>query len=157
MNMIKKHGILIVLILVVAGLLIALVFKNKIYDYIGSEVSKSASEETQFVAKEYIRKHFNYLDNNEDFEFTLLEFKSSGCTICKQMEPVLEAIKNWDATKVNVQVIQILNPDSQELMKYFGIAAVPTHIILDKQGTEVFRKYGFVSKEEFKNIIQLKI
>lgn len=155
--MFKKHGILIFLIFVVLVLIFALIFKHRIYDYIGREVSKSASAETQFVAQNYVRKHFNYLENNEDFEFTLLEFKSSGCTICKQMEPVLKAIKNWDTAKVNVQVIQILNPDSQELMKYFGIAAVPTHIILDKQGTEVFRQYGFVSKEEFEHIIQLNI
>lgn len=157
MNMIKKHGILIVLILVVAGLLVALVFKNRIYDYIGSEVRKSTSEETRFEAKEYIQKYFNYDENKQLFDFTLLEFKSSGCTICKQMEPVLESIKNWDAAKVNVQVVQILNPDSQELMKFYGISAVPTHLILDRRGTEVFRKYGFVSEEEFKNIIQSKI
>lgn len=157
MNMIKKHGILIVLIFVIAGLLVALVFKNRIYDFIGSEMRKSASEETQFVARDYIQTHFNYEENQQDFEFTLLEFKSSGCTICKQMEPVLESVKIWDAAKVNVQVIQIMNPDSQELMKFFGISAVPTHIILDKRGSEVFRKYGFVSEEEFKNIIQSKI
>ncbi|WP_167619883.1 thioredoxin family protein [Maribellus sediminis] len=157
MNMIKKHGILIVLILVVAGLLVALVFKSKIYDYIGSEVRKTTTEETQFVAKEYIQKHFNYQANKLNFQFTMLEFKSSGCTICKQMEPVLESLKNWEVAKVNVQVIQILNPDSQELMKFYGISAVPTHLILDKQGNEVFRKYGFVSEEEFKNIIQSKI
>ena len=157
MNMIKKHGILIVLILVVACLLVALIFKNKIYDYIGQEVRNTATEETQFVAKEYIHKHFNYQANKQDFEFTMLEFKSSGCTICKQMEPVLESLTNWEVAKVNVQVIQILNPDSQELMKFFGISAVPTHLILDKRGTEIFRKYGFVSEEKFKNIIQSKI
>ncbi len=153
----KKNGILIFMILIVAGLIAALIFKNRIYDYIGSEMRKSASEEMQFVATEYIQKHFNYEENKEDFGFTLLEFKSSGCTICKQMEPVLESIKYWDAAKVNIQVIQIMNPDSQELMKYFGISAVPTHILLDRSGNEFFRKYGFVSEEEFKNKIQLKI
>jgi thiol:disulfide interchange protein len=151
--MMKKHGILIVLILVVAALLVALVFKNKIYDYIGSEVQKSTSEEVKFAAGQYVEQAFNYTKNNKDFEFTLLEFKSSGCSICKQMEPVLAAIKNWDGAKVNVQVIQIMNPDSQELMKYFGIAAVPTHIILNRQGKETFRKYGFIPEDELKNQI----
>lgn len=91
---------------------------------------------------------FNYTKNGEDFEFTLLQFRSSGCTICKQMEPELEKIKNASAKKVNVTVLNVMNVNSLNVMKYFGISAVPTHLILDNQGNEIFRKYGFVPAEE---------
>ena len=155
--MVKKYGFLIIMIVLVVGLLVAVFNKDSLYDYIGRQVQENVSEETQFESAKYIEQHFNYIENNGDFDFTLLEFKSKGCTICKQMEPVLSAVKSWDGAKTNVQVIQIMNPDSQELMKYFGISAVPTHIILDKKGSEVFRKYGFISEDELKSQILSKL
>jgi len=116
-------------------------------------MKKQTSAEEKFNAQKYIQDHFNYENSREDFDYSILEFKSTGCTICKQMEPELEVIKNWDEEKVNVVVIQIMNPDSQEMMKFFGISAVPTHLILDKKGNEFFRKYGFMSAEELKTQI----
>lgn len=155
--MVKKYGFLIIMIVLVVGLLVAVFNKDLLYDYIGRQVQENVSEETQFESAKYIQQHFNYIENSEDFDLTLLEFKSQGCTICKQMEPVLSAVKSWDRAKTNVQVIQIMNPDSQELMKYFGISAVPTHVLLDKKGSEVFRKYGFISEDELKSQIISKL
>jgi thioredoxin-related protein len=60
------------------------------------------------------------------------------------MEPELEKIKKASSQKVNVTVLNVMNVNSQNVMKYFGISAVPTHLILDKQGNEIFRKYGFI-------------
>ena len=62
-------------------------------------------------------------------------------------------MKHWNNERGNVVVIQIMNPDSQEMMKYFGISAVPTHLILDKNGNEFFRKYGFIAASELKSQI----
>lgn len=155
--MVKKYGFLIIMIVLVVGLLVAVFNKDSIYNYISQQMQENVSEETQFESAKYIQQHFNYIENNGDFDFTLLEFKSQGCTVCKQMEPVLKAVKSWDGAKTNVQLIQIMNPDSQELMKYFGISAVPTHIILDKKGSEVFRKYGFISEDELKSQIISKL
>jgi len=148
--MLKKNGFLILMITVVAGLIIAFLNKENIYELISSEVQKSTASEEKFNTQKYIHDHFDYESSKKDFDYSILEFKSAGCTICKQMEPELEKIKTWDEKRVNVVVIQIMNPDSQEMMKYFGISAVPTHIILDKKGNEFFRKYGFISAEELK-------
>jgi thioredoxin-related protein len=41
-----------------------------------------------------------------------------------------------------------MNVNSQNVMKFFGISVVPTHLVLDKQGKEIFRKYGFIPGEE---------
>jgi len=131
----------------------ALFKREQIYDLISQGMQQQTSESERFNAEKYIRDHYNYTENGLYFEFTLLEFKSVGCTICKQMEPILGELKNWNEKKVNVQVIQIMNPNSQEIMKYYGISAVPTHILLDKNGNEIFRKYGFIPLEELKSKI----
>lgn len=151
--MFKKYGLLIIFVLVVIIILVARFMKDDLTNYISGQVQKQTTAEEKFNAEKYVHTHFDYVANKQDFEYTLLEFKSAGCTICKQMEPELETIRNWDLSRVNVVVIQILNPDSQEMMKYFGIAAVPTHLILDKSGKEIYRKYGFIPAGELKNHI----
>lgn len=151
--MLKKYGLLIIFVLAVIIMLVARFMKDDLNGYISQQVQDQTTAEEKFNAEKYVHTHFDYIANKEDFEFTILEFKSAGCTICKQMEPEMETIRNWGETKVNVVVIQILNPDSQEMMKYFGIAAVPTHLILDKSGKEFFRKYGFIPAGELKNNI----
>jgi len=149
--MIKKYGLLVLMAILVLGLLFALIYKDSIYEIIGNGIQQNSTAAEKFEAGKYVEQEFNYNNNKKDFDFTLLEFKSTGCAICKQMEPILEAIKNWDGAKVNVQVIQIMNPDSQELMRYYGIAAVPTHIILNKQAEEIYRKYGAIPENELKS------
>jgi len=151
--MIKKYGLLVLMAILVLGLLFALIFKDSIYEIIGNGIQQNSTAAEKFEAKKYVEQEYNYTRNQKDFDFTLLEFKSTGCTICKQMEPVLAEIENWDKTKVNVQKIQIMNPNSQELMKFFAIAAVPTHILLDKSGKELYRKYGFIPENELKSTI----
>ena len=152
--MVKKNGFLVILILLVGALLILLFNRDKLYDYISGQMQQQNSEQENFVAKQFVESNYNYAENGKDFEFTLLQFKSSGCAICKQMEPVLDEIRNWNGAKVNVQLIQIMNPDSQEMMKYFGVSAVPMHILLNKNGEEFSRSYGFISVNDLKSRFQ---
>ena len=155
--MIKKYGLLILSFTVLIGMITAVLSKDKIYDLISKGMQGQSTETEHFNAEKYVRDHFNYAENRQDYQFTLLEFKSTGCTICKQMEPILEELKNWNAAKVNVLVVQIMNPDSQEMMKYFGISAVPTHVLLDVNGSEIFRKYGFIPLHELENKVLLNL
>lgn len=151
--MLKKYGFPVVMVLVLGGLIVALMNKQKLYDFSSRKMQEQTSPDEEFVAEKYIQEHFVYQKNKGDFDFTLLEFKSGGCTICKQMEPVLDEIRNWKERKVNVRVVQVLNPNSQALMKYFGISAVPTLVLLNSSAVEVARNYGFISADDLKQKI----
>lgn len=144
----KQHIPVFLLSLFVLLLLSGLFLKDNLNDFISRKMQESAGTEIVLSGEQWVDSLFNYTKNGEDFEFTLLLFRSSGCTICKQMEPELEKIKNASAKKVNVTVLNVMNVNSLNVMKYFGISAVPTHLILDNQGNEIFRKYGFVPAEE---------
>jgi thioredoxin 1 len=61
------------------------------------------------------------------------------------MEPVLEEIRNLEKPKVNVVFLNIMQPENLPIMKYYGISAIPMQIILNKQGTEFYRHYGFIT------------
>lgn len=134
--------------LLVVLLLIAYLLKDNLNDFISKKMQESAETETVLSGQQWVDSLFNYGRNGKDFEYTLMQFKSTGCTICKQMERELERVKNDSSRNVNVAVLNVLNPNSQNMMKYFGISAVPTHLILDINGNEIFRKYGFISAEE---------
>ena len=50
--------------------------------------------------------------------------------------------------RVRVVFLNELLPENHGLMKYYGIAVIPTQVLLDKKGKEYFRHTGFYSKEE---------
>jgi thiol-disulfide isomerase/thioredoxin len=141
---------LILSALLVVLLLIAYFLKDHLNDYIAQKIQDSSGVETKLSGEQWVDSLFNYTKNKEDYEFTLLQFKSTGCTLCKQMEPELESLKNDRNYKVNVAVLNVLNPNSQQVIKYMGISAVPTHVILNNEGKEIFRNYGFISADELK-------
>ena len=134
--------------LLVGLLLIAYFLKDNLNVFISEKMQESAGSEIVLTGQRWVDSLFNYAHNGKDFEYTLMQFKSTGCTVCKQMEPEIERVKNDSSQKVNVAVLNVMNPNSQNMMKYFGISAVPTHLILDNNGKEIFRKYGFISAEE---------
>jgi thiol-disulfide isomerase/thioredoxin len=151
----NRHNLPVILsALLVVLLLVAYFLKDNLNDFISEKMIESAGHKSLLTGQQWVDSLFNYTKNKNDFDFTLIQFKSSGCTLCKQMEPELETLKKDRAARVNVAVMNIMNPNSQQVMKHFGIASVPTHLILDKEGKEIFRKYGFIPASELKT--QLK-
>ncbi|MBW6535070.1 MAG: conjugal transfer protein TraF [Mariniphaga sp.] len=147
----KKQNLPVILLsLLVLLLLLGLFLKNDLNNFIAEKMRQSAGTEVILSGEQWVDSLFNYTKNEENFEFTLLQFRSNGCTICKQMEPVLEAIKNAPEIKVNVVELNVMNPNSQNMMKYFGISAVPTQLVLNKEGVELFRNYGFIAASDLK-------
>lgn len=142
---------LILSALLVVLLLTAYFLKDNLNGFISKKMQESAGTEIVLTGQQWVDSLFNYTHNGKDFEYTLMQFKSTGCNVCKQMEPEIEMVKNNASHKVNVAVLNVMNPNSQNMMKYFGISSVPAHLILDNNGKEIFRKYGFISAEELSN------
>lgn len=147
-TMSRQNLPVILLSLLVAMLFLTYFLKDNLNEFISEKIQESAGSKIVLSGQQWVDSLFNYTKNRKDFEFTLLQFKSTGCTVCKEMEPELELVKKNPNLKVNVAVLNVMNPNSMNVMKYFGISAVPTHLILDKEGNETFRNYGFISAEE---------
>ena len=126
-------------------LIIGFLSKNTLNNFISQKMKEQAGVETTLSAEKQIDAKYNYLQNKQVFDFTLLEFGSTGCTVCKQMEPVLEEMRKLEHPIVNVVFLNIMHPENQSMMKYYGISAVPMQILLNKHGKEFFRHYGFIS------------
>ena len=147
----KKIIPYILVVLLLALLILGYALKDNLNKYISGEMQQQTNPEIRLTIEEQIRSEYNYVENGEKYDFTFLEFGSTGCASCKQMEPVLEEVRNSKKRRINVVFMHIMKPENLPWMKYYGISAVPMQVLLDKQGNEFYRHYGFISAEELLN------
>mgnify|MGYP000112008391 CR=1 FL=1 len=76
----------------------------------------------------------------------LVDLGSTTCLPCKQMAPILEELKAELQGKIVVEVIDIAkDPKAADT---YAINVIPTQIIFDARGREVFRHEGFLAKAD---------
>ncbi len=117
--------------------------------YLSELMQKQASPEIILSGNALIDSLYNYSENSLKYEITFLEFGASGCSACKRMESVMEEIQSKYPNRVNVVFLNVLKPESQNLMKLYGIAAIPTQVLLNGEGKEFFRHTGYISTADF--------
>ena len=153
-----KHILnLFALVLIVLFFIFLFVFKEKLNSVASKAILTQADVGITISGSAYVDSLFNYQKNNSDYQTTFLEFGSTGCVACKRMETVLDEISKKYPLTVNVVFLNVTIPENQNLMKYFGIAAIPTQVLLDKRGKEFFRHSGFYSTKNLSNKINKKI
>ena len=155
--MVRKTLPWIVFIAFFALLIIGYSLRDKMNSYVSEMMLKQVSPEMTNSGNALVDSIFNYSANGLDYEITFLEFGSKGCSACKRMESVMEEIGSKYSSQLNVVFLNVLKPESQNLMKLYGIAVIPTQIILDRKGKEFFRHSGYISTDELeKEIIREK-
>jgi len=82
---------------------------------------------------------------------TMVDFGSAGCIPCKMMAPILEALKQKYAGKVNVVYVDVQQENI--LAERYGVQPIPIQMFFDKTGKEIFRHPGFFPQEQ----IELKL
>jgi thioredoxin 1 len=76
----------------------------------------------------------------------LAEFGRGTCVPCKEMKPILEELSKEFEGRMKVLILSV--DDYRDLTNQYRITAIPTQIILDNTGKEIFRHIGFWSKNE---------
>lgn len=82
----------------------------------------------------------------------LLDFWAAWCGPCQMMKPVIEELEKELKDKVEFVEINV-DENSTEASKY-GVMGIPTFIVL-KDGKEIGRKTGIISKAELQKIINV--
>ena len=144
----KKILSWLMLALVVATLVSLFLMKDRLNMYLSQSIKSQVSVQNKISIVSKIDSLYNYNENGQNFDYTFLEIGATGCITCKRMEIVLDEIRDKYPTKVNVVFINILIAKNQEIMKYYGVASIPTQILLDKSGKEFFRNSGYFSTLE---------
>lgn len=81
----------------------------------------------------------------------LLDFYAEWCPPCKTMGPIFEELKEEFAERVEFKKVDI--DEEGEKAAEFKVMSIPTFVIL-KNGQEVSRKIGALSKEVLKSWIE---
>lgn len=139
-----------ILILAILFIVFLFLFKGEMHTVISKKMQEQAGDQVQSEVMEYLDSAFNYTRNNEPFTCTFLEFGAIGCVACKRMEKVMREVREHFPKRVQVRFVNVLLPENQDLMKVFGISAIPTQVLLDSTGREYFRHTGFYSFNELK-------
>ena len=76
----------------------------------------------------------------------LVDFYADWCGPCKALAPILEELEDISVLKVNTE-------EHTDLAVSFGVMSIPT-LILFKDGEQVGKNVGFMSKEELESWIK---
>lgn len=79
----------------------------------------------------------------------VVDFSASWCGPCKMFGPIFEEVSsNFDFNFVKLDVDK-----ASDMAREYGVMSIPT-IILFKNGKEVKRFTGFMSKDNFNNFLK---
>ncbi|HOJ39697.1 MAG TPA: thioredoxin family protein [bacterium] len=76
----------------------------------------------------------------------LVDLGAGQCVPCKMMAPILEELKREFRGKMEVEIIDVW--EDRQAGERYGIRVIPTQIFFDRDGKEVFRHEGFMSRED---------
>ena len=79
---------------------------------------------------------------------TLVDLGATTCIPCKMMAPILEELKTEYKSRAEIIFIDV--HEKPDMAKPFTLMAIPTQIVYDRQGKEVFRHVGFLEKKGLK-------
>lgn len=83
----------------------------------------------------------------------LVDLGSNSCIPCKQMAPILAELKKDYSGVVDVEVVDVYKEEEKTRVynRKHTIRVIPTQILFDANGKEVWSNEGFIAKE---NIIK---
>jgi thioredoxin 1 len=146
--MIKKIIPVFFISLLAAFFILGYVYKDKMNNYLSERMKENSSVKDACSTASLIDSLYNYSKNRLNYKITFLEFGSKGCRSCKRMEKVMREISEIYSNSVNIAFHNVMKPENKKLMKYFGIVSIPSQVLLDKTGKEIFRHNGYFSTEE---------
>lgn len=125
---------------------------QKALNLISGEVKAAAAKQAPLTANVYNLK-------SENMKPTLLVFSAPWCPACIRMQTetynkpeVIKLIRSLNLLKLNSDLVE-----NYELSEKFKIKAIPTMILLDKNGNETYRWLDFQSAKEFAQGLERQI
>lgn len=80
---------------------------------------------------------------------TVVEFGANACASCREMKPVLEALRREHGERIAVvEVDLIAQKHEADYIRRYRIALMPTQVFFDAQGRETGRNMGKISGAE---------
>jgi len=85
----------------------------------------------------------------------LVDVGADWCKSCRALAPILDALREEYKGRLDVEFIHVHK--NRSARKLYSIRVIPTQILFDKDGNEVWRHEGFISKEDLKVLFAEKV
>jgi thioredoxin 1 len=79
---------------------------------------------------------------------TVAEFGANACAACREMKPVLEALRRTHGERITVVNVDLIAQKETDYIRHYRIQLMPTQLFFDAQGRETGRHLGKISAEE---------
>lgn len=76
----------------------------------------------------------------------LIDLGADKCIPCKMMAPILDELKKDYAGRMEVEFIDVWK--NRDKAAEYGVQMIPTQIFYDASGKELFRRSGFIGRED---------
>ena len=78
----------------------------------------------------------------------LLDLGAKKCIPCKKMAPILDEMENTFKGVLDVEFVDVWQPENKDRALKNKIESIPTQIFFDENGKELWRHVGFFSRED---------
>lgn len=113
-----------------------------IFSFYGCDKKDVATTQTQFqIVKSKIGK-----------ENMVLEIGSSSCQGCIKMKKLINEVQK-DVPNLPIHVIDVY--DDMKVFSFFNIKMIPTQVVINAKGEEVYRHIGGLSREELLSLVEI--
>ena len=85
----------------------------------------------------------------------LVDLGASECIPCKKLAPILDELREEYRGRLDVVFIDVWKDPAAK--QPYNIRLIPTQILFDAKGNEVWRHEGFISKEDLKETFAGKV
>ena len=143
----KEYKTYVPVALIILMFISLMIFHKDIATYISQSKIEQLSANSKKSISDTIAQKYNYHHNGKSYDYTFIEFGSTGCHSCRQMEEVMTKIKAEYKGKVNVVFMNLMEPESKRFFEYYGVATIPSAVLLDMKGKEFLLHTGLYSAD----------
>lgn len=86
----------------------------------------------------------------------VVEFGANACAACREMKPVLEALRREHGDRISVVDVDLIAQKHMGYLQRYRIQLMPTQVFFDAQGRETSRHMGKISAEEILARLQVE-
>ena len=79
---------------------------------------------------------------------TVVEFGANACASCREMKPVLTALRRKHGDRIAVVEVDLIAQRAGGYIQRYGIQLMPTQVFFDASGRETGRHMGTISGAE---------
>lgn len=144
----RRYKVYLPVVFIVLLLVALIVFRDDLSGYVSKNMTFRLSLDDKEMVGKRISKLYDYFRNGQGYEYTFLEFGSTGCNSCRQMEAVMEAVRSRFPGKVKVVFVNVTEKGNGQMADFYGVATIPTQVLLDRSGQEFYRHSGYISADD---------